>query len=315
MAAFPYSLPGPLAQGYSISPLDGSLRSDMDSGLARVRLRSTARLDRVEATWRLRTAELAAWRAWVDSSSSYNLLQSSEDFANAYWGSARIQTRLPNAIAAPDGSLSADGLVPSTELGDHYIERNVTGLPPAAEHTASIHVRAAGSRDIQLYAFGTGNALHSVKLNTATGAAGLITSAEYLAGAGVTTDWGVRPLGGAWWLMWLSGYPDAAATNRRFRLRLTDAAGVGAFAGDGVTATAHVWGAQLAAGGLRPYLPTRSSAPATVDGLIGTTGWFDLRLPFGGVAPETRLARFVGAPSYRMHSQTCWDVSAVLEVR
>lgn len=315
MAAFPFSLPGPLVQGYSISPLDGTLRSDMDSGLARVRLRSTARLDRVEATWRLRTDELAAWRAWVGSSESYNLLQCSQDFANAYWGSARIQSRQSDALAAPDGSLSADGLVPNTELGDHYIERNVTGLPPMSEHTVSVNVRAAGSRDIQIYAFGTGNALHSVKLNTETGAAGLIASAEYTSGAGVTTDWGVQALVGGWWRMWLSGYPNASATNRRFRIRLTDAAGVGAFAGDGVTATAYVWGAQLSAGPLRPYLPTRTTAPASVDGLQGGAGWFEITLHLGGTKPETRLARFVGAPSYRMHSQAFWDVSAALEVR
>lgn len=68
MATYPTTLPGPLAAGYSLAPQDQTLRTDMDVGAARVRRRSTARLDRVRVAFTFTDAEMAAFRAWFDDS-------------------------------------------------------------------------------------------------------------------------------------------------------------------------------------------------------------------------------------------------------
>lgn len=70
MADFPSTLPQPLASGYGISPLDQTVRTDMEVGAARVRRRTSARLDRVTLSWIFTDAQLATFRAWFENDST-----------------------------------------------------------------------------------------------------------------------------------------------------------------------------------------------------------------------------------------------------
>lgn len=67
MAAWPSTLPAPLIDGYSVNPLDQTIRTDMESGAARVRRRTFARNDLVDVALVLSAAEFAAFRAWFDN--------------------------------------------------------------------------------------------------------------------------------------------------------------------------------------------------------------------------------------------------------
>lgn len=64
MATWPASLPNPSSDGYQVKPADQTVRTDMDSGTARQRRRTTARNDKVSASWFMTDTQLAAFRTW-----------------------------------------------------------------------------------------------------------------------------------------------------------------------------------------------------------------------------------------------------------
>jgi hypothetical protein len=66
MAQWPASLPPPTLEGYELSPLDQTIRTDMEVGAPRVRRRTRARLDRLRVRWILDDAQMATFRSFVD---------------------------------------------------------------------------------------------------------------------------------------------------------------------------------------------------------------------------------------------------------
>lgn len=185
-----------------------------------------------------------------------NLLLRTQEVDQSGWNRQLLMPPLAEVAMAPDGTMTAEGMVPATTTGQHYYEQNITGLTAATNHTSSIHVKPGSVNEVQLSVYGTGNAQHAVRLNMQTGSASFVNSAEYVSGGGVTTSWGATQLTDSWWRIWLSGFPDAAATNRRFRVFLINASGSSSFAGDGATVNHYAWGAQLEAGSvLSPYQP------------------------------------------------------------
>lgn len=70
MAAWPSTLPAPLIAGYGVAPLDRTIRTEMEAGASRVRQRSAARLDQVQVAWEMTDAQMAAFRAWFNDTST-----------------------------------------------------------------------------------------------------------------------------------------------------------------------------------------------------------------------------------------------------
>lgn len=68
MAAWPTSLPKPTLN-YGISPVDQSVRTEMEGGAPRVRRRTAARNDHVSVVWVMTDAQLAIFRSWFDDAS------------------------------------------------------------------------------------------------------------------------------------------------------------------------------------------------------------------------------------------------------
>ena len=64
MATFPASLPGALLNGFQANPQDQVVRTQMEVGTARARLRSLAKIDRVSVQWLFTDAQMATFRAW-----------------------------------------------------------------------------------------------------------------------------------------------------------------------------------------------------------------------------------------------------------
>lgn len=67
MAAFPSTLPPPVYDGYSLTPVDPVLRSNMESGAPRSRLLTRARNDIVAVQWMFTQAQMAIFRTWFDA--------------------------------------------------------------------------------------------------------------------------------------------------------------------------------------------------------------------------------------------------------
>lgn len=70
MATWPTTLPVPLLAGYGFSPIDQTIRTDMETGSARVRRRTTARLDRASASWLFDQAQMDAFRTFFDDAAA-----------------------------------------------------------------------------------------------------------------------------------------------------------------------------------------------------------------------------------------------------
>ena len=61
---WPTALPKPLADGYGFDPDSGLLRTNMESGTARVRLRYRDGPDTVSVVWRFKLAEMVTFRSF-----------------------------------------------------------------------------------------------------------------------------------------------------------------------------------------------------------------------------------------------------------
>jgi hypothetical protein len=70
MADFPAGLPSPNTSGYTIKPIDQTIRSEMEMGGQRVRRRSTARFDKVSVGWQLTDAQFATFRTWYENAAT-----------------------------------------------------------------------------------------------------------------------------------------------------------------------------------------------------------------------------------------------------
>jgi hypothetical protein len=66
MAVYPASLPGPLIDGYMISPVDQTVRTEFEAGAARVRRRTYARNDLLDVSFAFTGAQLSAFRTWFE---------------------------------------------------------------------------------------------------------------------------------------------------------------------------------------------------------------------------------------------------------
>jgi len=69
MANWPTTLPAP-RPNYALAPVDQTVRTDMESGAARARRRTSARSDKATVHWRMTDAQLAIFRAWFDDAST-----------------------------------------------------------------------------------------------------------------------------------------------------------------------------------------------------------------------------------------------------
>lgn len=69
MATWSSSLPAPLVSGYQLSPVEQSLRTEMEFGAARSRRRSFTRNDRVNVSWQFTDAQMDIFRTWFDNAS------------------------------------------------------------------------------------------------------------------------------------------------------------------------------------------------------------------------------------------------------
>jgi hypothetical protein len=121
-----------------------------------------------------------------------NLLTYSKSFDNAIWAKTQMATTTANAISAPDGTTTADKLIPNTTTSvSHYVEQSLAGLLDNATYSAAVYLKAAelpramlqivaknGSGPQIALRFSDGRIVH---VSQGTGQAGVTFSAETLA--------------------------------------------------------------------------------------------------------------------------------------
>lgn len=199
-----------------------------------------------------------------------NLLSYSAQIDSAPWsGSGAVVT--PNAIAAPDGTLTADKLVETAVAGAHYRDQQINGTYTTGQvFCASIFLKAAERSVVRCnlyYAIGnTGGRQIIFDL-----ASGTITSQDPLLTGGVID------VGDGWFRCWYVGVVDTPAETRiLMRVQLCLPPNVSSYLGDGVSG-AYLWGAQVEADKISSYIPTTSAAvtrAADVAAVNTLTPWF-----------------------------------------
>lgn len=207
-----------------------------------------------------------------------NLAPYSEDLTQAVWTQNAVNAISSATLTmAPDGNLTAYGLIPTVTSTIHYVSRVTTGLSAGSTYSHSVYVKLASAsmRDVNLMFYDNANNAKSISLtlNLTTEVLTTVISASALADAGVLTDYGFEKLSNGWYRIYMVGSTGAATTSYLARFNLTNSAGLTTFAGNGLTNYAWVWGYHLSrSSGAHPYLKSVATA---------TTGLSNQRFYFG----------------------------------
>lgn len=166
-----------------------------------------------------------------------NRLLRSEQFNDAAWTNTRSSITA-NAIAAPDGNLTADKLVEdTTATNTHFVSQTVT-IGANQTLTFSCYVRAAERTRCRLSMIsGTDQANVNFDLTS-------VTATPAPVNAAVVSGSEIIDVGGGWFRLSVTGVPSPSGATVGCRIFLLNAIGGSLYTGDG-TSGLHVWGAQL----------------------------------------------------------------------
>jgi hypothetical protein len=299
MRRWPSSLPGPIEPGYRLTPVDQSIRTDMEVGARRLRRVSAARRDSVEMTFRFTDAEMAAFRAWFGDEAWST---AGESDSLAAWTAVRA-TVTADSIVGPDGAL-ADRLAETAVAGDHRLERDLAAS--VGENAAVVFqatMRAAGRSFVRFGLIDRAATLDRSVIDLATGAFG--------AEAGLISR-KLESRGGGWWRATLVANSGVGVPVPKLRFELMTDATTLSYTGDGISGVDICEVQARVQTGYDLYVPTDANG-ATL-GASGGAGWFLMPLVFGG-GFRTVEARFEGPFSAEALSGLNWQVTARMEVR
>jgi hypothetical protein len=190
-----------------------------------------------------------------------NLLLRSEDLATTWTNSN--STEATDTAIAPNGTLTADTLIPSNGLSEGLIRQDVSGslLPDGSNVSFSVYVKTAGLTSFNIQFYNKANTFHGTQtVNASTGG---------LSGSGTLATTTVSVIGDGWFRVSATGMTaGSGATTPNVRIVVTSI-------GDG-TSGIYLWGAQLEQSStVGEYVPTTSavnSAPRfDHDPLTGET--------------------------------------------
>jgi uncharacterized protein YmfQ (DUF2313 family) len=202
-----------------------------------------------------------------------NLLRYSEQFDNAVWTKAGGIIVVANASVAPDGSMSADKIIPSngaSTVGASVVEF-VSKVAAPVVYTASVFAKAGEMDIVRLF-------MHGANTTTARCIANfnLITKSAVVVSQGSSgfddATVSITDVGGGYFRVSLTATTDS---NAGVSLRLYSLSST-LSVGDDVSGV-YVWGAHLDAGPLSSYIPTTSAAvtrAADVAAVNTLTPWF-----------------------------------------
>ena len=173
-----------------------------------------------------------------------NLLLRSEEFDNAAWGKSNA-TVTANAIISPDGTVSADKVVPNSGVSGYVVQSAV--ISNATPYTFSVFAKMGEHRYIQLNGDASSSRIPaSAYFDLQTG----VVSANPAGTASISS------VGNGWYRCSITATSTSTASQPFVR---TSVNGSTPANGDGYSGI-YIWGAQLEAGAFpTSYIPTTSS--------------------------------------------------------
>lgn len=193
-----------------------------------------------------------------------NLNTYSQDFSQADW----VKVACPvtsNALTAPDGTLTAEKLVPTTDNTEHYIINSTMSFDGLSVYEMSVYAKQGEYNSIRLSlpnALFAGNPI--IDYNLAAGTLNEI---------GGIVDSGIEPAANGYYRCWATATSDAAGSGW---MRVYAHNGTASFAGDGSSGV-YAWQAQLSKR-LVPGSAVLSGAVATTRA-ANTFTWLSADVP------------------------------------
>lgn len=219
--------------------------------------------------------------AWYDPSDinltwRRNLLTYSERFDNAAWGKLRANIT-PNAIAAPDGTITAYKVVADTSTNTHGISQSTTTVA-GTTYTQSFFAKSGEYRYVYISPAGPWS---FQRFDLQTGTVGPLL-ANFLSASIVSVGNG--------WYRCSATWVSTAANNGNYIWIGNSTADAAFFAGDG-TSGIYIWGAQLEIGS------TATPYQRITDGIKDYLDYNPLPILYqdaAGTTPVTAVGQPVG---------------------
>ena len=187
-----------------------------------------------------------------------NLLTRSSAFDNASW--VRVNSSVavtPNAVVAPDGTMTADKLIEPAILTSPTIIQNTAVTIVNASYSISAHAKPDGRNFVRLQLESTiGTVYAGARFNLATGA--VVGTDIVVTNGGSNPVATITPAANGFFRVSLTATLPAGALLRGAYRLMEDATGF-SYTGDGASGI-YIWGAQLEAGAFpTSYIPTVAS--------------------------------------------------------
>ena len=185
-----------------------------------------------------------------------NLWQYSEQIGNdAVWSNTAVNHITADSTTAPDGTTTADKIVPTAVATRHYMTQNPG---PGVTKTMSVYAKSAGYDWIKLFITSSGTC--SANFNVSTGALGTTGGAAFSTST-------ITNVGDGWYRCTMSS-TQANTTNTGIYITSeeTNPATLAlSETGDG-TSGCFLWGAQMSDGLIvTPYIKTTNAVSPTIE--------------------------------------------------
>lgn len=295
---WPASLPPLSYEGASVSPVEQSIRTDMEVGERRLRRITAVRRSRVNAAWVFTNTEMGGFRAWFGDE-AWSLAGDSDDLTG--WTADGVST-VADAVTGPDGQ-TLTLLTEDTSTGYHFVTLDIaSGLTSGGTGYMAATVKANGAAQSRVRLRNRDGVLCYVIID--------LTDGTVDASGGILTST-VTPLGDDFWRVEITFDIGTGGTTPQAEVGIVSG-GAASYTGGG---SDGIYAGEVnvrLADGYDQFLPVGSDGNAT--GAAGGSAWFLLAVPLGG-APALREVRFGGEWSATPASGLRWTVTAPLEVR
>jgi hypothetical protein len=206
------------------------------------------------------TANGFVTRWYTQDGNGENLLLQSQTFEAAQWVKADA-TISANSTTAPDGTLTADTIIPSTTNAAHYTIQTLSKATTNITYTYSVYVKASG------YSYGAVAVAGAFIPNQAQCLFDLVNGTTSISaiGTGFTVlSSSISNVGNGWYRISLTFLSDTSNQVQPY-VRVDQSATIPVYAGNG-TSGLFVWGAQLSQSSwLQGYQATTTTAVSRRD--------------------------------------------------